>query len=378
MQEDQDLKYKEENVTDEKEIDLLELAAKLWAKRKKLMLWTLGGAVIGVIIALSIPKEYSSVVTLVPELSDKKSAGGGLSSLASMAGISLGSGSGADAVNPQLYPDIVKSVPFTTSLFDVVVETNEKGDKCTVRQYLEEDIRHPWWGYILGLPGKIIGLLRSNDHEEEAKDKKVDNFRLTLKEDMLVQALNHRITTSVDQKTSVITINVDMQDPLVAAILADTVVSRLRDYITEYRTNKARKDLEYAQKMNAEAQAKYYEAQQRYADYLDRNQGLILYSAQTTRDRLENESQLAFNLYNQTEQQVQAAAMKVQETTPVYTTITPASVPLKPTSPKKMLIVVGFAFLAFVAYAAWILFVAPMIEEQKGKFSKEEEDSGNK
>lgn len=370
MQEDHEIVERD---NEEKEIDLLELAAKLWAQRKKLAIWTFCGAVLGVIIALSIPKEYSSVVTLVPELADKKAGAGGLSSLASMAGISLGSGGGADAVNPQLYPDIVKSVPFTTSLFDVKVETNEDGKTCTVREYLEDDIRSPWWSYILGLPGKIIGLIRGGDKEEEDEGKGVDNFRLTMKEDLLVQALNHRITTSVDQKTSVITISVDMQDPLVAAILADTVVSRLRNYITDYRTNKARQDLIYAQKMNAEAQEKYYAAQQRFADYQDRNQSLALYSAQTTRDRLENEAQLAFTLYNQTEQQVQAAAMKVQETTPVYTTITPASVPLKPTSPKKMLIVIGFAFLAFVAYAAWILFISPMIAEQKGKFKQEEE-----
>ncbi len=39
-----------------------------------------------------------------------------------------------------------------------------------------------------------------------------------------------------------------MQDPLVAAIVADTVQARLKAYMTEYRTNKSRKILQYNEK----------------------------------------------------------------------------------------------------------------------------------
>ncbi len=85
------------------------------------------------------------------------------------------------------------------------------------------------------------------------------------------------------------------------------------------------------------------------------------------RERLENEASLAFNLYNQTAQQVQKAQAKVQETTPVYAIITPATVPIKAASPRKALILIGFTFLAFVACASWILFIQPMLENAKNK-----------
>lgn len=368
MREEQEYNNSE---SDEKEIDLLELAMKLWQQRRKLIIWSVCGAVIGLIIAFSIPKEYTTNVKLAPEVTDTKT-GGNLAGLASLAGISMGTSSGADAVYPQLYPDVVSSVPFTTSLFDVVVPTEEDGERMTVQQYMEDEVRAPWWGVIFGLPGKLIGLLRSSDEEEE-EGHKLDNFQLTQDESLLVQSLNKRISASVDQKTSVITINVTMQDPLVSAVLADTVVSRLNEYITNYRTNKARKDLAYAEKLNEQAKQDYYAAQQKYADYLDKNQGLALHSAQTTRDRLQNESDLAFNLYNQTAQQVQKCKAKVQETTPVYTIVTPATVPVKASSPKKLLILVGFTFLAFVACAAWILFLQPLIHEQREKIREEKE-----
>ena len=360
MQEEQDFR---EYDNDEKEIDLLELATKLWAQKNKIVNWCVWGAVIGLVIAFSIPREYATSVKLAPEISDPKAAAGGLGALASIAGLSSGAASGADAVYPQLYPDVVSSVPFITSLFNVEVETKEDGEKFTVQQYMEDETSSPWWSVILGVPGKIIGLLKADEEVEEGH--KLNNFQLTKDEADLVEALSKRVTANVDQKTSVVTIDVKMQDPLVSAMLADTVVTRLQEYVTSYRTNKARQDLEYAEKLNKEAQQEYYRAQQRYADYLDRNQGLAFRSAQITRDRLENETTLAFNLYNQTAQQVQKAKAKVQETTPVYAVVTPATVPIKPAAPRKVLILAGFIFLAFVACAAWILFIQPMVEEHK-------------
>lgn len=366
MQEEQDFRQQE---GEEKEIDLLELAMKLWAQRKKLIIWSICGAIIGLVVAFSIPKEYTTTVKLAPEITDPK-AGGNLAGMASLVGISMGSSAGADAVYPQLYPDVVSSVPFATSLFDVPVTTmpekdEKKGETFTVSQYLTDETKAPWWGVVLGLPGKLLGLLKSD--EEEDPGHKLNNFQLTLDESRLVETLTDRVSASVDQKTNVITINVNMQDPLVSAMLADTVVSRLNEYITDYRTNKARKDLAYAEKLNEQAKNDYYKAQQRYADYLDRNQGIALHSAQTVRERLQNEASLAFSLYNQTAQQVQKCQAKVQETTPVYTIVTPATVPVKASSPRKVLILVGFTFLAFVACAAWILFISPLILEHKAK-----------
>lgn len=366
MQQEQDFRQQD---GDEKEIDLLELASKLWAQRKKVITWCVCGAILGLIIAFSIPREYTTTVKLAPEITDPKASGGNLGALASMAGLSGGATAGADAVYPQLYPDVVSSVPFVTSLFDVVVTTKKDGDeggeKFTVQQYLEDETSSPWWSVILGLPGKIIGLFKSE--EEIDPDHKLDNFQLTKDETELVENLTDRVTASVDQKTNVITIDVTMQDPLVSAELADTVVARLSEYITDYRTSKARKDLEYAEMLNEQARIDYYKAQQNYADYLDRNQGLAFHSAQTVRERLQNEASLAFSLYNQTAQQVQKCKAKVQETTPVYTIVTPPTVPIKPSAPRKVLILIGFTFLAFVACAAWILFLSPMIEEHKAK-----------
>lgn len=358
---------------EEQEIDLLELAMKLWQQRKKIGIWCAIGAVLGLVVAFSIPREYETSVKLVPEIAGNQKISGSYGAIAAMVGLGGGGQSGSDAVNPQLYPDVLNSTPFLVGLFDVPVEDKKKDINTTVRDYVEEDIKSPWWSAIMALPFKLLGAIRGGGDEEPAKDKKIDTFQLTPEEFSVVQALSRRITGTVDTKTSVITITVKMQNPMISATLADTVVDRLRDYITDYRTNKARKDLSYAEMLNREAKDKYYEAQQKLADFQDRNQGLVLHSAQTTRERLENEATLAFNLYNQTSQQVQLAKAKVQENTPVYTTLAPASVPLRPASPKKPMILIGFVFLAFVACSAWILYGKPLVEEMKNKKLENEE-----
>ena len=60
----------------EEEINLLELALKVWAERK-FVLKTCGYAVlVGLVIAFSIPREYTASAMIAPELSDNKSGGG--------------------------------------------------------------------------------------------------------------------------------------------------------------------------------------------------------------------------------------------------------------------------------------------------------------
>ena len=358
---------------DSQEIDLLELARKLWDGRRMLLKWAVYGAVAGLVIAFSIPKEYTTTIKLAPEARNNQSVGGNLGALAAMAGISAGSGSGADAIGTQLYPDIVSSIPFAIDLFDVKVTDIEGRDTVTVREYLTEDISSPWWSYITSLPGRAIGgimsLFRSSD--DTGDPQKPDAFRLTPAESGIAGALASRVNVESAAKTSVISISVTMQDPMVSAMLADTVAEKLKEYVIDYRTNKARKDMEYAQKLNDEARQAYYEAQQRYANYLDNNQGIILRSRRNEEERLQNEQSLAFNLYNTTAQQLQVAKAKVQEITPVFTVVQPSTVPLAPSKPSKMLIIVGCVFLAFVAASAWTLFGHDMLATLRSARNKE-------
>ena len=114
----------------------------------------------------------------------------------------------------------------------------------TLYAYLDEYQRGPWWGAITSAPFKALGWVISlfKDKEEEGVAAKTDPFRLTKDEAAIATALSKRISVSVDKKTGVTTLSVTMQDPLISASLTDTVMRCLQNYITDYRTNKARHD----------------------------------------------------------------------------------------------------------------------------------------
>ena len=73
-------------------------------------------------------------------------------------------------------------------------------------------------------------------------------------------------------------------------------------------------------------------------------------------DRLKNEMDLAYNLYNTCAQQVQMAKAKVQQETPVCVVVEPPTLPTQPSKPSKMLTLVAFVFLGACLSAVWVLF----------------------
>lgn len=241
--------------TADQEIDLIELAQKLWQGRRMIVRWCIAGALAGLVIGFSIPKEYTVTVKLAPEIQGGKTSLGGLGSLASIAGINMGNMNSADAVSPDLYPDIVQSVPFMTELFGVEVADAKDRKTMPLYDYVSEELRGPWWGAVLAAPFKALGWFAGLFRAEEPEDEgPTDPFRLTKEENEVVRSLQERISTSVDKKTQVVSLSVTMQDPLIAATLTDTVMLNLQNHITQYRTDKARHDLEFTQRLFDEAQ----------------------------------------------------------------------------------------------------------------------------
>lgn len=307
--------------------------------------------VLAAFYALSLPNYYSCTVKLSPELSGGSSSKSGLASLASSFGVNLGSalGNSTEALFPTLYPDLMNSVDFKTSLFEVKVNREEDNKSFTYYDYLMNEQKAPWWSK--GMKA-FFGLFGSKDEEPTTK---VDPFKLTKEQTEIVKAIDKNVVCDVDKKTMVITINVTDQDPLICATMADSVKTRLQKFITDYRTSKARVDLEYNKKLYGEAKAKYQQARDKYAAYADSHRAASSQSAQTKESDLQNEMQMQQQIYQQVVAQLQQAEMKVQQETPAFTTLQSATVPVRKTGPKRAQMCLIFLFLVFLGTTAWIL-----------------------
>lgn len=313
--------------------------------------------VLAAIYAISLPNYYSCTVMLAPELGGSAKSGGGLASLASSFGINLSSGqAGADAINPMLYPDLMNSVDFKTSLFSVPVTIEgdkDKGEKdrtFTYYDYLMNEQKAPWWSKAMKA---FFSMFTSS---AESAVEKVDPFRLTNKQADIVKAINKNVVCDVNKKTMVITIHVTDQNPVIAATMADTVKTRLQKFITDYRTSKVRVDLDYNKKLFAETKARYEKARRLYADFSDANQDVILETVRQRQTELENEMQLQYNAYQQVAAQLLAAEAKVQQETPAFTTLQSATVPVMKDGPMRAQMCLTFVFIAFLGITVWIIY----------------------
>ena len=342
---------------EEIEIDLMDLLRKVISIREKIYKAAGIGLVIGVIIAISIPKQYTVEVTLSPEMGSAK--GGGLSGLAaSFLGSDVSMGDGTDALNASLSADIVSSTPFLLELFTMKIPVS-KNEVMTLETYLDEE-SSPWWSYVIGFPGMVIGGVNSlfTEEDEITSFGKANQgtIELSKMESMKIEILKKMITASVDKKTSMTSVAVTLQNPRVAAVVADSVVKKLQEYIIDYRTFKAKEDCLYLEKLFKERQQEYYAAQKKYADYMDSHDNIILQSVRAEQERLQNDMSLAYQVYSQVASQLQVARAKVQEEKPVFAVVEPAVVPLDPSGTSKKIYILAFIFLSVCIVISWKLF----------------------
>lgn len=318
-------------------------------------LYVVVAAIMAVIVAFSIPRIYKTTVVLAPE---DASSGlmGNISSLASMVGMNMDFSQGGDAIYPEIYPDVISSTDFIISLFPIQVTNKDKSVTCDYATHLTKHTKSAWWDKAKNW---LVEKIKSDDpgvQKERPANEPLDPFCLTRNEYELYKAIQGSVSCAVDKKTNVISITVTDQDPRVSAIVADSIQTRLQNYITDYRTKKAREDVKYLEAICQEAKNRYASAQSALMAYSDAHLDAVLVSVTQNQEKLESEMRLRENIYSTVAQQLQLARAKVQEKTPAFTTIQRASMPLKHSNKPKVLILGLFVFLA-LALRACILSV---------------------
>ena len=127
-------------------------------------------------------------------------------------------------------------------------------------------------------------------------------------------------------------------------------------YVSNEEWEQNNEDCLYLEKLFKERQQEYYEAQRKYADYMDSHDNIILQSVRTEQERLQNDMSVAYQVYSQVASQLQVARAKVQEEKPVFAVVEPAVVPLYPSGTSRKVYVLVFVFLSVCIVISWNLF----------------------
>lgn len=331
-------------------VDWNAVLTEIWVRRK-LFYKTLPLAfILSSIFIFSIPKYYLSEVKLAPELESSSKTGGSLGTLASSFGIDLSRMQTNDAITPLLYPDLMEDNSFVYSLLNVKVYNQDNNINTTYYDYLKNYQKLAWWEYPIDWLSRLI-----QEHEDKFGQDGYDPNNITEEEDDIYEMARHDINISVDKKTRVITIRATSQDPVICKTLGDSIKDKLQVFITQYRTNKARIDCEYYQKLTDSARIDFEKQRHKYAHMADASTHVTLQSATQRLQDIANDTQEKYNTYTKLNTQLQAAKAKVQECTPAFTILKAASVPVKPTGPRRVRFVFIVVLLAAICTSGYIM-----------------------
>jgi uncharacterized protein involved in exopolysaccharide biosynthesis len=316
----------------------------LWKEKWWIILITSLFAILGGIYAFNQREEFVSSGKILPEVSGK---GGGLSQysgLAALAGVDLGAigASGTDAMRPDLYPNVISSTPFYLNLLKAKVRTKDNKE-ITFEQYYHSVI----------------------EDGEKAEDKVLKKYPVKEEGIIVINRLNElrlkdlraRVTSSIDKKSGVISITAKMPDPVVAADVTQFAMKYLMDYITNYRTEKYKMDVDFLGEQLSGAKGKYYSNQQKRASYADQYQmgAMRLQSADVQRERLESDYRMSSTLYNEILKKYEEAKFMVHKETPVFKVLEPPVVPNLKSEPKKSIILLTFLTFGSIVALIFVL-----------------------
>lgn len=325
-------------------IDMYKVWNKICYNRKKYYFAIFFSIILSSSYIICIPRTYVSETSLAPETGTSDLNSGVFGNIASSLGFNLPSMPSVDAITPLLYPELMEDNGFVAGLFSIKVRSCDGLIDTTYYAYKKFFQKHPWWNSLFSY---------ENDNDIN-KNFFSNPYELSVDDEQIVDIVKNSIKIAVDIKTNIITISVQEQDPVICKTMADSVREHLQIFITNYRTNKARNDVEYYKKLTIEAKSNYEKARSLFSNYSDANTDVVLQSYRAKLDELENDMQLKYNTYSAFNSQYQASVAKVQERTPVFTVIRGASVPTKPFAPRRVLFVCIVSFCAVLCLTVWI------------------------
>jgi uncharacterized protein involved in exopolysaccharide biosynthesis len=353
--------------SDEIAINFAEIWKAIVKYRLTILLVTVIFTAAGALLSLSLDSEYESQVKLLPEVDTKlggSSGGslGGLSSLAGLAGINLsGAMAGSDAIQPAMYPEIVQSIPFLQELSQSSVYNRKLKKFQKLAEYLKQDNSNAPIGIFKRDKNKEVSDMENINLPKGVLSPELIN--ITKQESSILKEIKESIVVEIDKKSNLINIKASSLDPVISANIANLVLTQLRKYIIHYRTEKARKELNFLIERQSEARKRYDQALYTLSNYKDQNRNVFLNVAKDQGKKLQYEVDLAFNVYSNLTSQTTEAKIKLQKETPVFKVLEPAQVPLKRASPRRSLITIGALFLGLFAALIVVFFKSVNMKE---------------
>lgn len=339
------------NVDNDDEIDLIGIAKTLWENRKTLLVSIGIGTILGLFFAISSQKMFTVTTVMVPQMSssDRSQLGG----LAALAGISIGMSQNTD-MSPLVYPKIVNSVPFKLELMNTPLNFSKLNHPVSLYDYFTKYNKPTIIGtikkYTVGLPTLILKSIRKKPKEmalpNGASNQPIHLSRIQYE---IKKLLDEMIVLEADKKEGILTLKVQLTEPLATAQLAKKAQELLQREITNFKIEKTRADLNFIQGRFNVAKADFENVQVSLASITDRNRDLTSGLSTVQRDRVQTRYTIAYSVYQDLAKQLEQAKIQVKKETPMFTVVEPVTIPTESSKPNRPMILILWMFLGGMA-----------------------------
>lgn len=276
---------------------LEEILVPIWKERKRILMISFVVALITLGINFLLPVYYKSTATLLPETQkDKLSALGQFADIASLAGVNV---PGSEIA--RLYPTIVNSETILRNVILAKYKTEAFADSVDLMQYFEFTQNTPEVNMA-----KTLAMLRGV------------------------------LTAAHDNKTSIVTLSVEMPEPEFAATVLNTIVAELDGFMRSKRVTNAGEQVKWIDVRLKEVEEEMKSSEEKLKDFRERNRR-VADSPQLLleQERLLRDVQVKATVYIELKKQYELAKLEEIKNITIVNVLDPGRAPVKKERPKR-------------------------------------------
>lgn len=290
----------------------------IWKVKAKIILINLVVLVLTVLYLLFLtPAAFKGVVTILPEYGSKSTTLGGLSQLASLAGVKVGEGA-------------------PTEIYQNLITSESVLEPVMFNKYQTSKFDQP------------VDLFEYYEFEKSGDNYSRSNFL------SLAKALRSSIETKIDRFTRILDISVTMPESQLAADVANALVESLDLYIRTKRKSYALEQIYYLEKRTEQVRDSLSKAEEKLKTFREQNR-IIANSPHLMLEqgRMLREIEILQTVYIELNKQLEIARIDDIRETPVVNLKEPAKDPVIKAGPRRLntlITIMIFSLLISIAY----------------------------
>jgi len=318
--------------TEQDTVRFQDIMIPVWANRKPILAVTFIVTLLTIIVNyVFLPHYFKATASLLPETEKSKlSSLGQFADVAQLAGVNI---PGSEIA--RLYPAIVSSETILRSVIERKYHSDRFPDSVNLLTYLDITKGTPEENMY-----EAVGFMRS------------------------------LLSASLDGKTSIVTLSLEMREPMVAADVLNEIVRQLDEFIRTKKITNATEQRRWIDERLKEVEGELRNAEEALKNFREKNR-IVDASPQLRliQERLGREVQVKTTVFVELKRQYELARIEEIKNVTVVNILDSATPPVKKSRPQRVINILSFFFLSLLGSSAYFS-VRSLYGERIGNFMR--------